>query len=227
MVIDSSIMKRILIALVAAVCSLTAVMGQESEKTVIWGVRAGIDVNIPGKWHGNGASVDMFKNGCGFTAGAVCNVWLGRAFYLEPGLSLFYDTYSFDDLILADNAGEPAQSDPSLYKVGLRLPVMVGYSFNIAQRLLMSVYTGPELSYAFGGKVRLDENVDTNDIDTAFDLFGPGGQRRLDCAWKIGVAAPIGPISMSLDCALGLTNLNRSEMSFREYRVTVGATYYF
>lgn len=221
-------MKRIIIAFAAAACSLTAAMAQETDKAVIWGVRAGFDVNIPGKWQGNGVSTEMFRNGYGVTAGAVCNIWLGRGFYLEPGLSLFYDSYSYDNLTILGADNEQTQQDPSLYKVGLRLPVVAGYSFNIAQRLLMSVYTGPEFSYAFGGKVRLDDAVKPENFgDTSFDLFGPAGQRRFDCAWKIGVAAPLGAVTVSIDCALGLTNLNRSEMSFHEYRVTVGATYYF
>ena len=167
----------------------------------------------------------MFNQGYGVTAGAVCNIFLGHGFYLEPGASLFYDSYSYHNLVIGDEAGITTTTDPSLYKMGLRIPVVVGYTFGIADKVSMSVYTGPEVSYAFAGKVRIDESIDD---DFRPDLlFGPDGQRRLDCAWKVGVGVPYNNIFISIDAAIGITDLLKTGMSFRENRVSVAASYYF
>ena len=192
----------------------------------MWGIRAAIDFNLPGKWRGDAGSVKMYGNGYGFTIGAVYNVFLGRGFYLEPGVSFFYDSYRYDDLVITNDSGEAIKNDPSLYKAGIRVPVLVGYAFDITDRFSMTVYTGPELSYAFAGKVNLGDAEE--DAEGALDLFGSNGtQRRVDCAWRIGVGFPISNFLLSIDGAIGMTDLLRSSMSFRENRVSVGLTYYF
>lgn len=217
-------MKRFIFLLtLATIFFCPRLAAQETEDTApMWGVRAAFDANIPGEWHINGSSVKMYKHGFGGTLGAVCNLYLGRGFYLEPGASLFYDTYSYDELGIADANGSIIATDPSLYKFGLRVPVVAGYSFGIG-RGAMSVFTGPELSVALAGKVRLD------DIEEDFDmgLFGPNGQNRFALSWKVGIGVPLDSWFVSIDASLGITDVYRSEVSFREHRVSVGLTKYF
>lgn len=220
-------MKRILFLLTLLI-SLGSVSAQESDNGPIWGVRAAFDVNIPGDWHfeGGGPSVKMYKTGYGATVGAVCNLYLGKGFYFEPGASLFYDSYSYDNLTIMgdpDNADD-AVFDPSLYKFGLRVPLMFGYTFG-NDNFSMSVYTGPEVSVALVGKVRLSDLPAEEVIDN--NLFGPNGHNRFDMAWKVGLGVPFGAWTVSLDAAIGVTDIYRAGGKFRENRVSVGLTRYF
>lgn len=219
--------RKFIVILFSALCSLftTASAAEtDSDTRPMWGVKAAFDINIPGKWHGDAGSVSMYRHGFGGTVGTVCNIYLGKNFYLEPGLSLFYDSYSHKDLIVVNAPGELGEEDPSLYKVGLRIPVVAGYSFNIGENLAMSVYTGPELSYAFAGDIRFKDA----DLKGEIGLFGKNGnQKRIDCAWEIGVGFPVNEWFISIDAALGMTDLLKGGMSFRENRCTVGLTRYF
>lgn len=220
------VMKRyLLFAFVAICCAIAGRAGEDSDTRPMWGVKAALDINIPGDWHGDAGSVKMYRHGYGFTVGTVCNVYLGNGFYLEPGASLFYDSYSFYKFSVAgEPGGENSVDDPQLYKVGLRVPVVVGYSFSIAGRFPLSVYTGPELSWAFGGEIKMKQKAFADDMSG--DLFGHY-QRRVDCAWKVGVGFPYGSFLVSIDAAIGLTNLLKTGMSFRENRTSVGLTYFF
>jgi len=213
-----SILMSLLMTLTAAIS--TSAQAEESDTRPMFGLRAAFDVNIPGDWHNDSGSVKMYKTGYGATVGGVCNVYIGHGFYIEPGVSLFYDSYSYVDLTIL---GEESQIEsPSLYKLGVRIPVLVGYSFNLGERLSMSVYTGPEVSYAFAGKIK--ENIIPDD-PIELNLFD--GHRRFDCAWKAGVGFPVKNFLISVDAAIGVSDLLKgSSFSFRENRVSIGLTYY-
>lgn len=222
-------MKRLVVILsVVLLLCFSRALAQESyvdNTRPMWGVKAALDVNIPGKWHTSDYSVSMYKPGLGGSLGVVYNIYLGHNFYLEPGVSLFYDTYSYKDLVIGMENGIQ-EENPSIYKAGLRIPVVAGYTFNIADSFGLSVFTGPELSYSFAGdiKVKNKELVE----DTELSLFGKGGnQRRVDCAWKIGVGFPVDAWFVSVDGAIGMTDIFKSPLSFRENRITLGVTRFF
>lgn len=191
-----------------------------------WGIRATFDVTIPGKWNIDDTHVKMFKPGCGFSIGGVYIQPIGKGFYFEPGLSFFYDTYSFDNLAIgADNLDKNTQ-DPSVRKAGLRLPLHFGYEFRFADNMKLAVYTGPELSYAISRKAHV-KDIELYGDDFNTDLFGINEHRRFDCAWKVGIAVPVSYVWVGIDAAFGLVDLIPRNVSFRENRVSVTATYYF
>lgn len=190
------------------------------------GVRASFDVSIPGNWNIQGGHIKMFKPGCGFSVGCVYYQPLGKGLFLEPGLTLFYDTYSFDDLRITGIDGTIATKDPGVRKAGLRLPVQLGYEFRITEKWRLAVYTGPELSYVFSQNAHV-KHRELLDEDFSPDLLGIKEHRRFDCAWKAGIAVPIDFIWVGIDAALGLTDLLPGNVTFRENRVSVNATYYF
>ena len=174
--------------------------------------------------HSNIIDDSIFRNGTGATAGAVCNIYLGKKFYFEPALSLFYDTYSYKGLTIAGDSYE--ESDPALYKVGFRMPLVIGYSISISDMLSIAPYTGPEMSYAFAGAVKVHDK-DRLDLDDV-SLFGKlGKQRRFECGWKIGVAFFSGMWSFNIDGTIGITNLMTDGLKFRESRGSVSLTRYF
>lgn len=220
-------MKKILtvVALILSVIVAHSQIIENGEGNPMWGIRATFDVNMPGKVHNNFINDKTFRAGTGGAIGAVCNVYLGKKFYLESAISLFYDTYSYKDLVITDvNFYE--ESDPLVYKIGLRIPVVVGYSISITDQISVAPYTGPELSYAFAGDIKIHDRdrLDAND----FSLFGnPGFQRRVECGWKIGLAFFTGMWSFNIDGTIGMTNLMTNGMKFRENRGTVSAIRYF
>lgn len=210
-------MKRIASVLLFAVFACCATFA--GENAPIWGVKVGVDTNLPGKWHTGGSSIKMYDTGYGFTVGPVFNVWLGKGFYFEPGANFFYDSYSYYELYAGGDSGAASRIDPSLYKLGVRVPLVVGY--NIGSFV---VFTGPELNYALGGKIRLaDDDLYDNFPVELFDGF----MRRFDCAWKIGAGVNVNNFLISLDGAIGMTDLVKNNVTFRENRITLAATYYF
>lgn len=214
----------VFIAAVLALSPLTL----HAESDVMWGARATLDVNLPTKWTSNETDlkIKMYKPGVGVSLGAVCNVWLGNNFYFEPGVSLFYDNYDYDDFFIADDMGFPSKVLKSLYKVGVRVPIVTGYTFNFSDSFGLSVYTGPQFSYAFAGDNRID-NENLLDKDTDWSLFGIGGQRRFEMGWKVGLAFPIGTWAIGIEGDFGLTNVMKEHWKCRENRVCLALTKYF
>lgn len=220
-------MKRsFLILLLSSLISFCAVAQDEvkSDTRPIFGAKIGFDINIPGDWHNNSGSVDMYRQGYGVTLGGVCNIYLGKSFFLEPGVSLFYDQYSYKDMTISAEGDDFVNVDPKVNKYGVRIPIVVGYAFAINDELSFSVFTGPEFNCAFAGKYTLPHQYSHYEFPTnPFDT-----ERRFDCAWKIGLAVPLSYFQIGFDTAIGISDLMKSSgISFRENRVTVSVTYYF
>lgn len=223
-------MKRfqLLITIVFLICCVNGVVrASEPDTRPMWGVKAAIDLNLPGKWHTDDFKDKMYRPGFGVNIGAVYNVYLGKDFYFEPGLSLFYDTYSYYKFSVLGPDGMVVESDPSLYKVGLRVPVIFGRMFDFSEKFAMTIFTGPEISYAFAGEI----NAKNKDMfgEPGLRLFGKGDgcQRRVDCAWKAGIGFPTGDWYVSLDVAFGLIDMLKGGISFYENRCSLGVTRYF
>lgn len=192
-----------------------------------WGIRAAFDINMPSKVGGlqDGGKMDLFKTGFGGTVGAVYTHWFNDYIFLEPGASIFYDSYSYDDVLVMGDYNGTAKVDASIYKMGLRIPVVIGYAYYLLDNLPMRVYTGPELSYAFAGGMNV-KNESAKDI---FSLpFGKDGfMNRVDCAWKFGLGAEFDIATVCLDVAIGMTDLYKDHLKLRENRVTISVAHYF
>lgn len=218
-------MHRLKYLLISFICLLTVTFSY-AETDNSWGIKADIDYNIPGKWHGNGNTFNMYRPGFGFAIGAVYNIPFGSRFYFEPGLSFFYDSYVYDDLYLSDMNINEVKADPRIHKYGIRVPLVAGVDFSLSDRLKMTVFTGPELNIALGGKVscRYDELIKDTDLT---DLFGRNGQRRVNCGWKIGIGFPIETFMINLEGSVGINDMLKQSMSFRENRLSLSVAYYF
>lgn len=189
----------------------------------LWGAKASLDINAPGKWHAGDTSFKNYHSGLGFSAGALYSWYFGENLFLEPSLSIFYDTYSEDVII---DEGYFSESNPTVYKVGLRLPVVIGYTFDITDSFAISVFTGPELNYAFAGNHRFkDKNLNQ---DNYWGIFGDDGfQRRFTCAWKGGVGFPFSDWRVDFEAAIGLSDMIKGPVSCRENRFSLSLLRYF
>lgn len=214
----------IIICFIAGVLGANAQIIETGETNPVWGVRAAFDVNLPGKVHLDKIDDRMFRNGTGGTIGAVCNIFVGKRFYLEPAVSLFYDTYSYNGLTIAGSDYE--ESNPTVYKAGIRIPVVVGFSIPLSNRISIAPFTGPEMSFSFAGAIKVHDKEKLELDDTS--IFGKyGNQRRFECGWKIGLAFFSGMWSFNIDGTIGLTNLMTNGTEFRESRGSVSITRYF
>ena len=213
-------MRRVILIALAWIMASAGLMAE----TPIFGVKGSIDVPMPGKWHNSAGTFKMFNPGYGFSLGGVCNVYLGQGFYFEPGVSLFYEGYGYHDLLVLNANGEAVDCDPKLWKAGMRVPVVFGCTLDITDDFALTLFTGPELNYAFAGKNTYKHKELVGEQPT--DLFRD--MRRVDLAWHAGFGVPISCFLVSLEASFGLTDLIRNpNITYRENRLAGTLTYYF
>lgn len=197
-----------------------------AENKVDWGMKLAMDCELPGKWKGDNGSVTMYRPGYGVNIGAVANIEMAKGFYIEPGLALFYSGYKFKDLVIPDANGAVEESNPKQTKWGIQVPLVVGYEINLSDRFGLDFYTGPQMRYAFAGSIDIKNKALKEELADSFNLWNM--QRRFDLSWKIGLGLPLKNNSvLSLEADLGITDLLKSDMSFRENRIGIGFTKFF
>lgn len=147
------------------------------EQKVTWGARLSMDITFP---TGNS---NPYKVGSGFSAGAVAAVKLPRNFYFEPGLMFYYTGMSSKNLVSFDK-DYFYQGTGAFY--GFRIPVSVGYSFNVNEMTRLSVSTGPYMNINVSARQNLIPNmsapVPLPDVKT--NLFDHGW-KRVDAGWQV------------------------------------------
>lgn len=195
------------------------------DNSVIWGIKASVDAELPSKWHRDGVGVTMYRPGYGFSVGGVSNIYLGKNFYFEPGISLAYSQYRYKNVAFSDSEGVIWETDPKIYKWSFQIPLVVGYTIDISEKYSLNVFTGPQVRYAFAGGTSFKNKEIAEEADEYVNLWNV--QRRFDLSWKVGVGMPVNNFQISLEADLGITDLLKNDMSFRENRVGVGVTYYF
>lgn len=200
---------------------------EQPARKVVWGLKANLNAELPSKWHNGKNSEKMFNSGFGASIGGLANIWLGKNFYFEPELALFYEGYSYDNMQTVAPNSPSVNAGPNIYKLGLRMPLVVGYFINISDTWGLSVFTGPQLSYAFYGKA-VTQNEEVKKNENLMSVFkGAYAQRRFDLGWKVGVGFPVEHFLISLEADLGITDMLRHSWTMRENRVSLGISYYF
>ena len=224
---------KFLFPLILGLILPTTVFARETEisnvnKTVIWGIKGNLNAELPSaKWKVNGDETRMFNSGFGASLGGVMNVYLGKYFYFEPELALFYEGYSYNNIKQVAPNSPSINVGPNIYKVGLRLPIVFGYFINISDTWGINVFTGPQLDYAFYGKAK-SENEDIRDDGNLMNVFkGTYAQNRVGLGWKIGVGFPVNNFLISLEGDIGITDMMKGTKTMRENSVGLGITYYF
>lgn len=159
----------------AALVFVPKAVGQNSSPEL--GVRLSMDVTFPG----SGRSV--YNTGAGFSLGGVARWDLPKNFFIEPGIMFTYmamtakNPVSFDDYYFYEGAAK-------LY--GIRVPVNIGYSFEVAPRAEMAVSTGPYVHFNFSAKQSLLPNMAAPDHlpDRTVNLM-QNGWKKVDAGWGL------------------------------------------
>ena len=222
-------MKRKSLILLISIIISAATFTSHADGKVRWGAKLSVEGVMPTKLKSGDSSFKMFHNGVGFTLGAVSHINFGREFFVEPGLSFFYSKYKYDLTIMDTPAKQ--EVDPPLTKMGMQLPVVVGYQANFTDMIGIRLYMGPQIRYAFAGKVGIKDPQlrEENESLLLWDC-----NRRFELSWKAGIGVPIDNFMISAEADFGLTNLTKTTTitgdlpwRMREFRVGGAITYYF
>lgn len=152
-----------------------------------FGIRGALDITTPNKVNlTKNTDADVFGSSPGFSLGMIYNQPVVANFYVQPGLSLYYNTTGIDHDFLNSIPGVKVEH-ASLRKFGMRVPVMLGYHFDF-QPVSLHIFTGPELDVAFSN----DYYTEMKAGDITYKKSGTtlGDNRpfnRVDCYWKVGV----------------------------------------
>lgn len=192
-----------------------------------WGIRAGADIAIPGDWKAGIGAMNMYDGKTGGFIGAVYQHPLVANLYIEPGLQFYYDTYRYDLVVMEDS--EAVIEDPKVSKIGLRIPLNVGFRFDVSDRLGIAPFTGPEFNWGFGGKVHLSGNYDDELLSNTNPYSNIWGWHHCNLLWNFGVSFDIDyKWSFILSGAIGITDhLKFDNISWRDNRFSISLGYNF
>lgn len=171
--------------------------------------------------------LDAFKVGGGLEVGAIYNIPLFMNLYIEPGVSLFYNSYGTKKEYY--KAVDDDAKGFSFRKFGFRIPVLVGYHFDFSSDLKVSVFTGPEMEVGLYGQsclnykhsqLRSDLYVDKNEYILA--------QNRFNMYWDFGVGVNWQKYYFGFKGGVGMCNMLKAPgMKLRENRVALTVGYNF
>lgn len=219
-------MKKFLVLIGAMLLGASALNAQctivdNPDNKGYFGVRVSGDMVCPGTlWIFENDGRKMYDIGGGFEAGVIYNAPIVANFYVEPGLKLFYNTYSVrEDALSMDLRSE------SLRKFGMRVPVEFGYHFDFTPDVKLSVFTGPELEVGITSRVcwkgiGYSESVSVYDKD--------GGMNRVNVLWDFGAGITYDHFYFGVTGAIGMCNMiDDSDFTFHENRVSFTVGYNF
>lgn len=219
---------------IVAVCMMVlAVVSANAQTSVVnnpnnkayFGLRIGADITCPGNISSQGIGLDIFNTGGGVEFGGIYNIPLVANLYIEPGLKLYYDSYSMNDKFVEAMTDDPRIS-MSFNKFGMRIPVMIGYHFDVTDNVKLSLFTGPEFEIGFTANMKatgygksMSESLYSDD----------GGMRRGNIIWGIGAGMSIRHFYFGINGGIGMLNMisDSDGESFHENRVTISVGYNF
>lgn len=198
-------MKKYLFAIAAMGAALTASAQSDifdnPDNHDYFGARISLDVSSTAG--GN----DTYSNGAGFNIGAIYNIPLYKNLYLEPGLSIFYDTFG-EDVIVNDPAGiqAPYTIDGSIRNFGFRIPLVAGYHFDFTDDVQISFFTGPQFNLSLTAKEHINGDSES--------IFGDGGFKHVDLQWALGVGATWQKYYVAISGGIGMTKVRDHKVTF-------------
>lgn len=205
-------MKKLTLLLMALVLAI----GAQAQSSILvnpdnrpyWGARIGFDLACPSDVEDGPVGDDKYANGPGFHIGGIYNMPIVANFYIEPGLSLYYNTYRLRNQFIGDKEMQwDGRHLKSVWNrtLGFRIPVMAGYHFDFTDQIKVHVYTGPELDVALRGR----EHLNGIDWDANINLYGDDGKfNRVNVLWKFGVGVAYEKYWAQVGGGLGMCNMS-------------------
>lgn len=201
-------MKRFLIGALVALCSTTAASAQEydylldnPENKDYFGVRLGIDITAtPGN-----SDFSSYSNGTGFSLTGIYNIPIYKNLFFEPGIGMFYDTFSENIFTNDPNTvvDMPVQISRSFRNFGFRVPLYAGYHFDFTDDIQIAVFTGPQINLSLYAHDHIDKKYGYDN----HSLFGQYGFKHMDLQWGLGASVTYNQIVFSATGAFGMTRV--------------------
>lgn len=142
-----------------------------------FGVRLSFDVTHP-----SGAN-DGINNGSGFTLTGVYNLPISHNAFIEPGVGVFYNTMGVKPFEYKD-----ALFDGSVRNFGIRVPLHIGYRFEMFDNFELAGFTGPWFNINCSTKAHI-EPVNNLPIEITSPSMFDYGWHRFDAQWGFGISA--------------------------------------
>lgn len=197
-------MKKFIAIVALAVASLTTnaqnYLVENPDNVAYFGARLGVDITAtPGS-----AEFSTYNNGGGFSFGAIYNIPVYKNLYVEPGLSIFYDTFSENlDFIDQDLPEIPYQISHSFRNFGFRIPMTCGYRFDFTDQVSIAPFTGPQFNLSLYAHDHWSDEAKTE----GKSLFGENGFKHLDMQWTIGASVTYDRYVFTAAGAFGITRV--------------------
>lgn len=214
-------MKKILLVLVCAICTLTASAQyasdasssffsvQKSDQPVTFGIRGGVN------FAKQSVSYDGYsfspKNNVGFNVGVSVDIPMLESLYLQSGLYYTVKGYKLEE------DGYTEKATPSY----LELPILASYRYNFSDFTQLQINFGPYLAYGIAGKYKYDDGDEDED-------FFDDDTKKFDAGLAIGAGMTFGHIFVGVNYDLGLTNiLKDSDGSLKNRCLSINVGYNF
>ncbi len=228
-------MKKIIITISFIVCAIAAYsqnsIFKNPDNHAYWGAKLDLDFNIPGAYKTPVGNFD-FSSGVGVGIGAYYNMPIVANLYFEPGLTFYFDTFKTGELTVSTDENNIVTTRPRVEKVGFRVPLLVGYRFDVLKGVSVSAFTGPELGIGLSAKLKDDtlekDGMEMNLYSGDNVLYSDGAWHRFGMNWQVGASVTVDRFTIGLTGSIGLTDVVESDkITFRENAVRLSAAYNF
>jgi hypothetical protein len=233
-------LKAMAVAAAMATCATgwgaTSYMFDNPENQAYFGARVAMDISSAANGGGS------YSNQAGVSLGAVYNIPIMMNLYFEPGLSLFYNSFGTAtwknyelDPVYDENGNDITpevlyQVDGNIRNFGFRIPLNIGYHFDFAEDLKVSVFTGPQLNASVTARYHQNAIHVKNHEEDAFSysLFGTQGFKHFDLQWGFGAGITYQSYYLGFSGAWGITHMKSATSQLKHdlrrniFSVTLG-----
>lgn len=224
-------MKKLFIMLAVATASLAASaqnIFDSSDNRAFLGLRLSYELSCPTDVTiGGPLKADMFNNGSGFAVGAIYQIPVWKNLYVEPGATISYNTYAWNKAVVSEALEEEFGSNfvidnASVRMWNVRVPILIGYNFDLLSDVRFSVFTGPEFQLGLSG----DSHIKVGRKTITEGVYGDDGvMNRCDVKWRFGVGAQIfDHYYAAISGAAGICDLAKDAPKMRTnlFDITIG-----
>lgn len=204
-------MKRILISVIVAVCS---VLGADAQNGVDFSVKAGVGAS---GWMGS----DVDGTNCRFAyriglgvEKPITQVWGFQSGLNFTGLGCSFENESGYDI----NMG--------ISQLYLELPLMATARVNAGNGLNVIFNAGPYLSVGVGGKLKATAHNSGSSYSESTDAFGKDGLNRLDMGLGFGANFEFKQFTFGIDTRFGCIHIAEDAKAYN-FALFLGAGYKF
>lgn len=197
-----------------------------------FGLRMTLDLQHPGKASSPIAgNLDMYSDGAGIEVGTYYHLPVKANLYFEPSLAFYLNTFQvkkkYVTLLNTALSGRYDIRNIFYQRDGVRLPLMMGYHFDVSEKFRFNVFTGPVLELALFGKESIYIEDEKKPYETSV-FAGKSIFRRFDVLWRVGAGFSYRSFDWALTYSPGFLNvLNQPEYSLREQFLSLQVSYHY